>query len=268
MNTSIAGAMVEGGFAGTHSFSFSNGVRDGVAESQLFLLYCAKRAGWERESILGRSSVEAEDLKIDSFSIIHAELSLESLQYPGVCFLQCEVPALLMPFDVTWQGLSLVQVCINQPPKLPDPRSPGLLSQPPQCRVSCVSPVLPALLGWITFKIYSSHTPHPPPPDGLTTWNSGFPQFLQRWRFFSLFSELIGCTGSLSPQMRFLVLASGGQSQAEVSGFLSAVASVDVVRRLSCSANCGIFLEQGLNLCPLHWTTRAVLGGISEGLEL
>ena len=45
--------------------------------------------------------MEAEDLKIDSFSIIHAELSLESLQYPGVCFLQCEAPALLMPFDVT-----------------------------------------------------------------------------------------------------------------------------------------------------------------------
>ena len=68
--------------------------------------------------------------------------------------------------------------------------------------------------------------------------------------------------------MGFLVLASGGHSQAEVSGFLSAVASVAVVRRLSCSADCGIFLEQGLNLCPLHWTTRAVLGGISEGLEL
>ena len=41
----IVGAIVEGDFAGTHSFSFSNGVRDGVAESQLFLLYRERRAG-------------------------------------------------------------------------------------------------------------------------------------------------------------------------------------------------------------------------------
>ena len=26
-----------------------------------------------------------------------------------------------------------------------------------------------------------------------------------------------------------------------------------MVHRLSCSAACGIFLDQGLNLCPLHW---------------
>lgn len=62
--------------------------------------FCTVREGQveKRRSILGRSSVEAEDLKIDSFSIIHAELSLESLWYPGVCFLQCEAPALLIPF--------------------------------------------------------------------------------------------------------------------------------------------------------------------------
>ena len=62
--------------------------------------FCTVREGQveKRRSILGRSSVEAEDLKIDSFSIIHAELSLESLRYPGVCFLQCEAPALLMAF--------------------------------------------------------------------------------------------------------------------------------------------------------------------------
>lgn len=65
--------------------------------------FCTVQEGQveKRRSILGRSSVEAEDLKIDSFSIIHAELSLESLRYPGVCFLQCEAPALLVPFDVT-----------------------------------------------------------------------------------------------------------------------------------------------------------------------
>ena len=30
-------------------------------------------------------------------------------------------------------------------------------------------------------------------------------------------------------------------------------ASVVVVHRLNCSAACGIFLDQGLNTCPLHW---------------
>ena len=34
---------------------------------------------------------------------------------------------------------------------------------------------------------------------------------------------------------------------------LGAQASVVVAHRLSCSIACGIFLEQGLNLCPLHW---------------
>ena len=29
-------------------------------------------------------------------------------------------------------------------------------------------------------------------------------------------------------------------------------ASVAMARRLGCSATCGIFLHQGLNLCPLH----------------
>ena len=29
--------------------------------------------------------------------------------------------------------------------------------------------------------------------------------------------------------------------------------SVVVVHGLSCSAACGIFLDQGMNLCPLHW---------------
>ena len=39
-----------------------------------------------------------------------------------------------------------------------------------------------------------------------------------------------------------------------------------MVHRLSCSSACGIFQDQGLNLCPLHWhvnfnycTTREVL---------
>ena len=34
---------------------------------------------------------------------------------------------------------------------------------------------------------------------------------------------------------------------------LGALASVVVVHGLSCSVACGIFLDQGSNLCPLHW---------------
>lgn len=176
MNASIVGKRGWRRPAGTHSFSFSNGVRDGVAESQLFLLYCARRAGWK--SILGRSSVEAEDLKIDSFSIIHAELSLESLRYPGVCFLQCEAQPYLCPLMshdgvCVWSRLALIspQCCLI----------PGHLAcwaNPPPFTESPVCPDSPALLGWITFKTYSSHTLHPPPPDGLIMWNSGFSQFL------------------------------------------------------------------------------------------
>ena len=34
---------------------------------------------------------------------------------------------------------------------------------------------------------------------------------------------------------------------------LQSLGSVVVAHRLSCSAACGIFLDQGSNLCPLHW---------------
>ena len=62
-----------------------------------------------------------------------------------------------------------------------------------------------------------------------------------------------------------LVVASGGYSLLRCTGFstvvasrcgaraLGARASVVVVRGLSCSAACGIFLDQGSNQCPLHW---------------
>ena len=59
---------------------------------------------------------------------------------------------------------------------------------------------------------------------------------------------------------------SGGSSRARVLGRLVAVASlvaehrlkgvkasVVVAHRLSCSAACGIFPNQGSNPCPLHW---------------
>ena len=34
---------------------------------------------------------------------------------------------------------------------------------------------------------------------------------------------------------------------------LQSEGSVVEAHRLSCLAACGIFLDQGLNLCPLHW---------------
>ena len=36
------------------------------------------------------------------------------------------------------------------------------------------------------------------------------------------------------------------------------VGSVGVVRGLSCSMICGVFPDQGLKLCPLHWQTGFV----------
>ena len=62
-----------------------------------------------------------------------------------------------------------------------------------------------------------------------------------------------------------LVAASGAYSLAVMCGLLAAVASlvaehglqspgeIVVVHGLSCSAACGTFLDQGLNICPLHW---------------
>ena len=73
--------------------------------------------------------------------------------------------------------------------------------------------------------------------------------------------------------LRWVFVAARGLSLVAVSSLLIAVASlaaehelqarrlqqlwhagsVVVAHGLSCSAACGIFLDQGLNLCPLHW---------------
>ena len=42
-------------------------------------------------------------------------------------------------------------------------------------------------------------------------------------------------------------------SRVEEHGLWGTQASVAVMHGLSCSKACGIFLEQGLNACPLHW---------------
>jgi len=48
-----------------------------------------------------------------------------------------------------------------------------------------------------------------------------------------------------------LAAASGGFSCG--AGALGVGASVVVAYQLSCPLVCSIFLDQGLNLCPLHW---------------
>ena len=49
-----------------------------------------------------------------------------------------------------------------------------------------------------------------------------------------------------------LVVTNGGYSLVAVGRLLIVVASLVVVLGLSCPA-CGIFPDQGWNLCPLHW---------------
>ena len=81
-----------------------------------------------------------------------------------------------------------------------------------------------------------------------------------------------GCAGSWLLQTGFsLAAASGSSSLAAMCGLFEVacllqildcrvwrrqsqqqVGSVTVVHRLSCSVACGIILDQGLNLCPLH----------------
>ena len=59
------------------------------------------------------------------------------------------------------------------------------------------------------------------------------------------------CTG-FSLQW-FLLLQSIGSRHVGFRSCSTQVGSVVVVHRLSCSTACGIFLDQGLNLCLLFW---------------
>ena len=66
----------------------------------------------------------------------------------------------------------------------------------------------------------------------------------------------IGCAESLLLCGLSLVVVSGGFSccRAQVLGVS---ASVVVAHGPGCSMACGIFPDQGLNLCPLHWQVNA-----------
>ena len=91
--------------------------------------------------------------------------------------------------------------------------------------------------------------------------------------FFLIIYFIYGCVGSLLLRVGFsLVVASGDYSSLRCAGFsccgaqalgvwasvvvargLWTAGSVVVAHRLSCSAACGIFPDQGSNPCPLHW---------------
>ena len=90
------------------------------------------------------------------------------------------------------------------------------------------------------FEIYLLHHHHPPPPRPLC------------WVF-------------VAARRLSLVGMSGGYSLLRCMGFLlqrlpllwsvgfNHMGSAVAARGLCCSTSCGIFPDQGLNLCPLHW---------------
>ena len=81
---------------------------------------------------------------------------------------------------------------------------------------------------------------------------------------YFIYLFIFGCVGS-SFLCVSLVVASGGHSSSRCAGlslswplFLRRTSSrragsVVVAHGPSCSAACGIFPDQGSNLCPLHW---------------
>ena len=86
-----------------------------------------------------------------------------------------------------------------------------------------------------------------------------FKKYLSIYLFF-------GCTGSLLLRRLSLVSSCRRYSLISLHGFLIVVAalvaerrlygmwaSVAVAVRVSCSVACGLFLDQGSNLCPLPW---------------
>ena len=88
----------------------------------------------------------------------------------------------------------------------------------------------------------------------------------QRWcLFIYLFIYLWLCWVFVSVLGLSLVAASGGHSSLRCAGLSLSqplllrstgsrrAGSVVVAHGLSCSAACGIFPDQGLNPCPLHW---------------
>ena len=106
-------------------------------------------------------------------------------------------------------------------------------------------------------------------PTYISTNSVGSFPFLQHLLFvdffFNLFIYLWLCWVFVSVRGLSLVVASGGHSSSRCAGLLISwplllqstgsrrASSVIVAHRPSCSVACGIFPDQGLNPCPLHW---------------
>ena len=84
--------------------------------------------------------------------------------------------------------------------------------------------------------------------------------------FYFIYLFIFGCVGSsFSVRKLSLVVASGGHSSSRCAGLSLSrplllrstgsrrAGSVVVAHGPSCSAACGIFLDQGSNPSPLHW---------------
>ena len=98
---------------------------------------------------------------------------------------------------------------------------------------------------------------------------SWIPRFCFCFCFFFLLSNLFIyfwlCWVFVSVRGLYLVAASGGHSSSRCAGLSLSrplllwsrssrrAGSVVVAHGASCSAACGIFPDQGLNPCPLHW---------------
>ena len=99
----------------------------------------------------------------------------------------------------------------------------------------------------------------------ISNTNSFLLPFLKKYLFIYLFIYLWLCWVFVSVRGLSLVVVSGGHSSSWCAGLSLSwplllqstgsrrAGSVIVAHGPSCSAECGIFPDQGSNPCPLHW---------------
>ena len=99
----------------------------------------------------------------------------------------------------------------------------------------------------------------------VITWKSAKDTSFFFFKFICLFIYFWLCWVFVSVRGLSPVVASGGHSSSRCTGLSLSrplllrstgsrrAGSVVVAHRPSCSAACGIFPDQGSNLCPLHW---------------